>query len=222
MEGEGPEGAEEKSEATVGESTARKGLQKARWRACHAFIALNKATQVPPFPQGDLLRKQQRMAGKCWTSVLNFAARYYAIEMDEAAIPYTAFFVEGRGFYVYLRMPFRLTGAPMTFCKMVLLTLNEMIGRELKNWMDDVCLARDDFKQKLCDLTKFFERCREKKLSLAPGKCKLFQTEVLFAEALISAKGVGSNRKKVAAVLDWPRPTNMLQLMGFLRLTNTF
>ena len=36
---------------------------KTKWRICHAFSAVNKATQVPPFPQGDLNSKHQFAAG---------------------------------------------------------------------------------------------------------------------------------------------------------------
>ena len=74
------------------------------------------------------------------------------IPLDNASIPYVCFYVEGRGFYAYLRMPFGLTGAPSTFCKMVANTLNDMIGRELTNWMDNVCIPGDDFHTKLHNL----------------------------------------------------------------------
>ena len=83
------------------------------------FNALNKATQVPPFPAGDLRTKQEFAAGHRWASVIDFAAGYYAVPLDDDTVPYVAFYVEGRGYYVYLRMPFGLTGAPATFCEMV-------------------------------------------------------------------------------------------------------
>ncbi|KAG9045944.1 hypothetical protein FS837_005380 [Tulasnella sp. UAMH 9824] len=108
-----------------------------KWRVCHSYMTLNKNTQVPPFPQGNLYMKQQRMAGKRWTSVIDFAAGYYAVRMAPESIPYTAFYVEGRGYYAYRRMPFGSTGAPTTFCEMVAKALDDMIGRELECWMDD-------------------------------------------------------------------------------------
>ena len=92
--------------------------------------------------------KQQAVAGKKWASVIDLAAGYYTIKMDEEAVPYMAFHVEGQGFYAYLRMPFRLTGTPTTFCEMVVTALDGMIGMELVNWMDDICMADDDFKDK--------------------------------------------------------------------------
>ena len=66
-----------------------------KWRVCQGFHAVNAATQVPAFPSGDLKTKQQAVAGKRWASVIDLTAGYYTIKMDEEAIPYMAFHVEG-------------------------------------------------------------------------------------------------------------------------------
>jgi transposase InsO family protein len=195
---------------------------KTKWRVCHAFNALNKATQVPPFPAGNLRSKQEFAAGHRWASVIDFAAGYYAVPLDDDSVPYVAFYVEGRGYYVYLRMPFGLTGAPTTFCEMVAIALDDMIGRELVNWMDDICLPGDIFETKLSNLRKFFNRCRSKNLSLSPSKTKLFFTEVLFAGAMVGPNGIRPNLDKVGAVVNWPTPETVQQLMGFLGLANYF
>src|SRR6266481_3303235 len=147
---------------------------------------------------------------------------YYAIRMDKEAVLYTAFHVEGWGFYVYLHMPFRLTGAPTMFCEMVATALDGMIGNELVNWMDDICIADDEFESKFAKMRKFFGRCREWGLSLAPAKCKLFQSEVVFGGVTISAAGIKLNDDKIAAVIDWPEPQMSHELLGFLGLTGFF
>ena len=59
------------------------------------FHAVNAATQVPAFPSRDLKTKQQAVAGKRWVSVIDLTAGYYTIKMDEEAVLYTAFHVEG-------------------------------------------------------------------------------------------------------------------------------
>ncbi|KAF7372353.1 Retrovirus-related Pol polyprotein from transposon 17,6 [Mycena venus] len=193
-----------------------------KWRVCHAFTALNKASQIPPFPHGDLNLKHQFAAGHRWASVIDFAAGYYAVPLDDETVPYTAFYVEGRGYFVYLRMPFGLTGAPTTFCEMVATALEDMIGRELVNWMDDICLPGDVFETKLANLRKFFQRCRDKGLSLSPSRTKLFFTDVLFAGAMVGPNGLKPNLDKIGAVVNWPVPESVAELMGFLGLTNYF
>ena len=121
---------------------------KLKWCICHAFMALNQVTQIPPFPQGNLNGKHQFAAGHHWASVINFVAGYYAIQMSDKSVTYTAFYMEGCGYYLYLHMPFGLTGAPATFGELIVIALNDMIGRELMNWMDDICLPGDNLTQR--------------------------------------------------------------------------
>ena len=73
-----------------------------KWQVCQAFHAVNAVTQVPAFLSRDLKTKQQAVAGKRWVSVIDLTAGYYTIKMDEEAVPYMAFHVEGQGFYAYL------------------------------------------------------------------------------------------------------------------------
>src|SRR6266481_3897926 len=119
-------------------------------------------------------------------------------------------------------MPFGLTGAPTTFCEMVAIALDDMINKELVNWMDDICMADNDFASKLTKMQKFFDRCREKGLSLAPAKCKLFQSKVVFGGITVSTDSITPNADKVSAVIDWPEPTTSHELLGFLGLTGFF
>jgi hypothetical protein len=109
---------------------------KTKWRVCHTFMVLNKATEVLPFSQGDLKSKHEFTAGYHWASVVDFSAGYYAIPLNDESVSY----VEGKGYYIYLCMPFGLTGAP--FCEMVAIALEDMISRELVNWKDDICLPK--------------------------------------------------------------------------------
>ena len=101
---------------------------KTKWRIVHAYRTINDATKIPTFPTGDLKVKQHRVAGRAMGSVVDLASGYYAISMDDNAVPFTAFHVPGRGYYVYLQMPMGLTGAPYTFCKAVVTALGEMLG----------------------------------------------------------------------------------------------
>jgi hypothetical protein len=59
--------------------------------------------------QGDIRTKQQRLSGQWWRLVFDFASGFYAVKVHEDTQPYLAFYVEGRGFLTYNRMPFGLT-----------------------------------------------------------------------------------------------------------------
>jgi len=69
-------------------------------------------------PQGDIRLKQQRLCGHHWVSTFDFVSGFYACPIPEEQQPYVCFYVKGRGYFSYKRMPFGLTGAPSTFAEM--------------------------------------------------------------------------------------------------------
>lgn len=128
-----------------------------KWRVCQNFAEINRASQIPPVPQGDIRAKQQRLCGHRWVSIIDFAAGFYAIPVDEDTQPYLSFYTEGRGYECYCRMPFGLTGAPTTFGDMAAISLKDQIGLLYELYVDDSGMAGSDFDDKLKRLRKFFE-----------------------------------------------------------------
>ncbi|QRV79986.1 Retrovirus-related Pol polyprotein from transposon opus [Ceratobasidium sp. AG-Ba] len=117
----------------------------AKWRLVQNFAAVNKVTQIRPFPMGDLAAKQRAVTGHQFVSVMDLQAGFHAIPIAPESVPYTGFYVEGQGHYVYRQMLFGLTGAPTTFCEMVAHAFHELLGKILEVWMDDMATAADDF-----------------------------------------------------------------------------
>ena len=99
-----------------------------KWRICQNFGELNKVTEIAPMPQGDIRLKQLNISGHCWLMIFDFASGFYVVEVEEESRPYTAFYVEGRGYFWYLRMPFGLTGAPSSFAYMTATHLYDIIA----------------------------------------------------------------------------------------------
>ncbi|QRV97006.1 Retrovirus-related Pol polyprotein from transposon opus [Ceratobasidium sp. AG-Ba] len=193
-----------------------------KYRLVHNFAAVNKVTQLRPFPMGDLLTMQRKIAGHRWISVMDFHAGFNAIPVAPESVPYTGFHVDGRGYYVYLRMPFGLTGAPTTFCEMVSAAFHDLIGSVLKVWMDDVATACDDFDAGIENLRSIFAKCRAHGLLLSPAKTVLFMTEARFAGARCSSEGVRPDLSKVRAILEWPEPKTALEILSFLGCVGSY
>ena len=194
-----------------------------KWRICQNFAQINKITKVAPMPQGDIRSKQQRLSGHRWVSGFDFAAGFYAVLLDPESRPYTAFYVEGRGYHRYIRMPFGLTGAPSTFGNMTAEHLYELLVAEIMElFVDDGGTAADEFEEMMGKLLKIFTRIREAGLSLSASKCQFFMTEMVFAGATVGPKGVQPDLKKLTAIVNWKIPDNATALAGFLGLTGWF
>ncbi|KAF8685482.1 hypothetical protein RHS04_00782 [Rhizoctonia solani] len=193
-----------------------------KFRLVHNFAEVNEVTQIPAFPMGDLAAKQRNVAGYKRVCTIDFASGFNALPMEESSIKYTGFYVEGRGHYVYLCMPFGLTGAPTAFCEMLADALYDLLGDGAEVWMDNICLAFNDFDKGLSKLGRLLDRCRVRGLSIAPAKTHLFMEEAVFAGAKVSERGIEPDRRKVQAILEWPEPTSVLEVMGFLGITGAF
>lgn len=194
-----------------------------KWRVCQNFAQLNKVTEVAPMPQGDILAKQQRLSGHRFISIFDFAAGYYAIEVPEKWRPYLAFYIEGRGYFWYRRMPMGITGAPTAFCEALAARLHDLLVTHfMELFMDDGGCAASTFKEMIEKLTVLFKRFRECKFSIAPSKTKLCMTETEFAGGTIGRDGVKPDLTKLTAIVEWQQPQDAQNLASFLGLTGFY
>lgn len=151
------------------------------------------------------------------------SAGFYAVLVDPESRPYTAFYVEGRGYFWYKHMPFGLTGAPSTFGNMTATHLHDLLAKEIMElFVDDGGTAADTFKEMMSKLTQTFTRIREAGLLLSASKCEFFMTSMVFAGASVGQKGVQPDLKKLTAIVNWKTPENATALAGFLGLTGWF
>jgi len=179
------------------------GVPATKWRICQDFADLNRVTQVPALPEGDIRAKQQWLSGHRWLNVFDFANGFYACEIREEDQPYICFYAEGRGYFKYLRMPFGLTGAPSTFGEMTARTLGDLVGTLFELFVDDGAMAGDSFEGLLGDLRTLLTRVQEKGLSLLASKSRFFVTEAVFAGARVGPSGIRPDLSKLTAIVDW-------------------
>jgi hypothetical protein len=197
-------------------------LPQNKWRVCQDFAELNEVTKVPPMPQGDIRRKQQNLSGHRWLTVFDFANGFYACEIKPEDQPYICFYVEGRGYYAYMRMPFGLTGAPSTFGGMTARALGDLTGILFELFVDDGGMAGDNFETMLANTRKLLQRIRETGLSLSAAKTKFFVTEATFAGGRVGPDGIKPDLTKLTAIANWKKPTDLQNLGSFLGLANYF
>jgi transposase InsO family protein len=194
-----------------------------KWRICQNFGEVNKVTRVAPMPQGDIRMKQQRLSRHRWLSVFDFASGFYAVTIHPESRPYTAFYMEGRGYLAYAKMPFGLTGAPSTFAHVTAMHLYDLLAEEVMELLvDDGGAAANVFKEMIGKLTRIFQRIRERDLSLSAAKSKFFMTEAVFAGARVGPNGVQPDQAKLTAIVDWERPRDARNLAAFVGITGWF
>uniref|UniRef100_A0A0W0F6W8 Reverse transcriptase domain-containing protein n=1 Tax=Moniliophthora roreri TaxID=221103 RepID=A0A0W0F6W8_MONRR len=195
------EGLPERNEVTTSEHTSEKPTPKQKWRICQNFAEVNRVTEITPMPQGDIRAKQQALSGHRWLNLIDFASGFYAVDIDPESRPYTAFYVEGKGYFQCAKMPFGLTGAPSTFAHMTATHLHDFIADgTLELFVDDGGSGMDEFEEGIEKSEKIFKRVRERNLSLSASKSEFFVTEGIFAGGKVGPNGVTTDPAKLTAI----------------------
>lgn len=119
-------------------------------------------------------------------------------------------------------MPFRLCNALETFERLMEKMLVDNPHLRCMVYLDDLLMHSRNFSNTIANLHKVFLVIRKANLRLHPGKCHLLRRETAFLGHVISKAGVTMDVPKVAAVKDWPTPTNLQQLCSFLGLASYY
>ena len=153
---------------------------------------------------------------------LDLKAGYWQMEMEENSIPYTAFTVGPLGFYECVLMPFGLTNAPATFQYLMESCLGDYHLKYCIIYLDDIIIFSKTPEEHIDRLCKVFQKLDEAGLCLKPSKCEFFLHRLEYLGHVVSSKGIETNPKKIAAILNWPQPQNITQVRSFLGFCNYY
>ena len=148
-------------------------------------------------------------------SCLDFCSGYLQVEMDPADREKTSF-VTREGLFQYKVMPFGLCNAVSTFERLMEQLFAGLLFHIMLIYLDDLIIFSNGWEEQLFRLRLVFQRIRVSKLKLKPRKCHLFKEEVLYLGHLVSRDGISTDPGKIAAVKDWPRPTTVTEVRGYL------
>lgn len=186
-------------------------------RFCVDYRALNDVTVKDSYPLPRIDDTLDALVGACWFSTLDLKSGYHQVEMAEEDKPKTAFSF-GQGLWQFNVMPFGLCNAPGCFERLMERVLDGLQWKTALVYLDDVIVFGSTFEQELGRLEEVLQRLRKANLKLSPKKCLLFQHEVPFLGHVVSSGGVRTDPGKVAAVADWPTPSNVAEVRSYLGL----
>lgn len=116
-------------------------------RYCLDARKLNAITVPEAYPMQDLNRILARLKATRFLSSIDLSDAFWQVGLRKEDRPKTAFAVGGRGFFMFVRMPFGLRNSPATLAKLV----EMVIGCDLEPWvfkyMDDIIVATDTFER---------------------------------------------------------------------------
>ena len=156
------------------------------------------------------------LAGSKYFSKLDLRSGYWQVGVKEADKHKTAFSVGPLGFFECNRMAFGLTNAPATFQRLMERCMGELHLKECLIYLDDIIIFSKSFDEHLLRLENVFRQLEEHGLKLKSSKCEFFRTKVQYLGHIVSDQGIQTDPDKIAALKQWPTPSNLKQLRSFL------
>jgi hypothetical protein len=113
-------------------------------------------------------------------------------------------------------MPFGLTNAPATFQRLMESCMGDLYLTYCLLYLDDIVIYSSMYEEHLVRLEAVFRRLSEAGLKLKASKCKFFQHSIKYLGHVVSAEGISADPDKIAAVRNYPVPTNVKEVQSFL------
>jgi hypothetical protein len=157
----------------------------------------------------------EQLHGSCVFSKLDLDSGYHQFRMHEDSIKKTAFKTR-YGHYEFVVMPFGLTNAPATFQSVMNSILAPFLDRFVLVYLDDILIYSKSMADHVEHLKSVLEALREHKFYCKRSKCQFGSKQVEYLGHLLTPQGIMVDPRKVVAIRDWPDPTNVSQLRGFL------
>ena len=89
-------------------------------------------------------------------------------------------------------------------------------------YLDDILIIGKTFEDHLENVARVLDRLQEAGLKLKPSKCNFLLKQVQYLRHTISDLGISPDAKKVEAVKNFPKPTDLKSLRSFLGLASYY
>jgi hypothetical protein len=127
-----------------------------------------------------------------------------------------------QGHYQFKVMPFGLTNALATFQCIMNVILAQFLRKFVIVFMDDILIYSSSLDQHVERIREVLQVLREHKFFVNWSKCAFAQVELEYLGHIIFEAGAAIDPKKTQAMVQWPTPTNVTELKGFLGLTGYY
>jgi len=191
------------------------------YRYCVDYRRMNSVIIKDAFPVPDVKDALDSLPGAKYFATIDLLPGYWQLGMIQRARERSAFCTR-RGLYQFTRMPFGLSNAPASFCRLMQIILHDLLYVCCICYLDDIIVFGETPEQLIKNLDGVFTRLKEKGLKAKPSKCVLFRSPIDFLCHMVSADGIQPQPDKLVAIRDWPTPHCLRDVRAFYGLASYY
>nr|GEV35895.1 transposon Ty3-G Gag-Pol polyprotein [Tanacetum cinerariifolium] len=185
------------------------------WRFCVDYRALNSISIMDQIPKPTVDELLDELHGAHIFSKINLRAGYHQIRVADTDTHKTAFRTVD-GHYEFLVMPFGLSNAPSTFQAAMNDIFQDVLRRFVLVFFDDILIYSSSLEEHYQHLRYVFDTLSGHRYYVKVSKCNFAASEVQYLGHVISSSKVATDKEKIQAIQEWPNPTSITGLYGFL------
>ncbi len=190
-------------------------------RICIDYRGLNKVTIKDAYPLPRIEECIDSLKDAKYFCSLDLTQGYLQVKLSDEDSHKTAFRALGC-LYEWTRLCFGLCNSPATFSRLMGRCFGDFYHNGLIVYLDDMLIYGSSISEVTERLELVFERLQLHGLKLKPRKCHFFKESVSFLGHTISNKGIKTDKEKIRAVEEFPKPNNEKTLRQFLGLCSYF
>ena len=153
----------------------------------------------------------------CWFTVFDALKGYHQCPLAEESQLLTTF-TTPFGRFAFCRAPYGVTSISEHYNRRMDEAFEGLTG--FRKVVDDVIIFSRTLSEHLQHVREFLSRCQERGISLNKEKLQLAQQSVKFAGFIVSQQGYRPDPHLTKALSEYPPPSNITELRGFVGLVN--
>ena len=191
------------------------------FRFCVDYRKVNAVSKRDAYPIPDIQDAFDHLQGSKYFATIDLLSGYWQIGMTDRAKERSSFCTK-RGLFQFTRMPFGLSGAPSSFCRLMSIVLRDLLWVICLCYLDDIIIYAKTPEELIARLRQVLDRLRKVGLKVKPSKCVLFQKQIHFLGHQVSQFGVEPLPEKIEIIKNWPRPHCLRDVRAFFGLASYY